>query len=43
MHAVIISRRLKDSLKGENLAYNLVPYMGDQYHVWIPSSACLFC
>jgi hypothetical protein len=23
MHAVIISRQLKDSLKGENLGYNL--------------------
>jgi hypothetical protein len=39
MHAVIISRQLKDSLKGENLGYNLGPYMGDQYQVQIPSSA----
>jgi hypothetical protein len=28
MHAVIISRQLKDSLKGENLGYNLGPYIG---------------
>jgi hypothetical protein len=27
MHAVIISRQLKDSLKGENLSYNLGPYV----------------
>jgi hypothetical protein len=28
MHAIIISRQLKDSLKGENLGYNLGPCIG---------------
>jgi hypothetical protein len=28
MHAVIISRQLKDGLKEENLDYNLGPYVG---------------
>jgi hypothetical protein len=28
MHAVIISRQLMDSLKGENLGSNLGPYIG---------------
>jgi hypothetical protein len=28
MHAVIISRQLKNSLKGENFGYNLGPYIG---------------
>jgi hypothetical protein len=28
MHAIIISRQLKDSLKRENLGYNLGSYMG---------------
>jgi hypothetical protein len=28
MHAVIISRQLMNSLKGENLGYNLGPYIG---------------
>jgi hypothetical protein len=31
MHALIILPQLKDSLKGENLSYNLKPLSGDQY------------
>jgi hypothetical protein len=41
MHAVIISRQLLDSLKGENLGYNFGSYIGDQYHERILSSALI--
>jgi hypothetical protein len=42
MHAVIISRQLKNSLKGENLGYNLGSYIEDQYQKRIPSSAPIY-
>jgi hypothetical protein len=42
MHAVIISRHLKNSLKRENLGYNLGSYIGGPISEADPSSAPLY-